>query len=81
LTLEDSDLDLIEAWVKSWGHHHIGVLFSSVLADLCLLISLTRNRDGYFQIAGNVSKIFTVRVTESQPLVEHGVVLHEVDET
>jgi hypothetical protein len=37
------------------------------------------NRDGQLQVAGNLVEVGAFRVRKANPLVQHGVVLHEVD--
>lgn len=43
LTLEYSDLELIELWVKGWGHHDFCLIVRLTIINLGLLIASTGN--------------------------------------
>jgi hypothetical protein len=79
--LENPDLDLVEGWIECWRHHDIVVSITILWVNLSLLISDTRYGNRHLEIGGDLGEVLSVRVGESQPLVEHGMVLLEVDET
>jgi len=62
-------------------HENIVVLFLFILCDLVLFVTCSCHRNGDFDVSSDLGVVFSFWVTECEPLMKKGVLLHEVDET
>ena len=65
-----------------WRHDDealISLVDVRIFVERDLFISLPNHRDACFQVSSDVVEVRLQRVAQSNPLMEHGVLVHKID--
>jgi len=79
LGAEESNVQLVKLWLNLRRLDNFFLMRMWVLTDCDLGVALSADRDAQFKVAGDLAEVIALGVAHGDPLVHHGVVLHQVD--